>query len=147
MVSCLLTMNRLELLTLDFYSPRSCSDRASRRPPPFLHLFTRFRLCYGASGYCQDHVEACCPCSIIALASAPPTPLPARRRCPLSRAVNAIVPSSSMPLAAHPRSPRPLTLDTPVCVSPVPLAVHPDHKLKYCCEPCGVHSRERRCVM
>ena len=42
MVSCLLTMNRLELFTLEFYSPRSCSDRASRRPaplPPFVYPF------------------------------------------------------------------------------------------------------------
>jgi len=57
MVACVLTMNDLESFTLEYRSPLSRPNRASRRPPPPTRVvfpsLTRFRL-HGASEYLGD---------------------------------------------------------------------------------------------
>ena len=61
MVAALSTLTSLEELCLEFRSPRSCPDQASRRPPPstrsVLPILTRFRF-YGVAEYLED-LAAC----------------------------------------------------------------------------------------
>jgi F-box-like len=64
MVTALSSLTSLEYLTLEFQSPRSCPDQASRRPPPstrsFLFVLTFF-LFKGVSEYLEDlvaHIDA-----------------------------------------------------------------------------------------
>jgi len=57
MVACVLTMNNLESFTLEYSSPRSRPERASRRPPPLTRVvlpsLARFRF-HGASEYLEE---------------------------------------------------------------------------------------------
>jgi hypothetical protein len=64
MVTALSVLTSLEYLTLEFQSPRSCPDQASRRPPPstrsVLPILTRFWF-KGVAEYLEDlvaHIDA-----------------------------------------------------------------------------------------